>query len=315
MCGKGVATGANTEPIKVCYKCGDPNHLANSELCPEKKKLDGRNAGGHIYAVKDVDQAQGPNVVTAHVTEKEKSKKRLEDVPVICDFLEVFPDDLPGLPPSRQIEFKIDLVSGAAPVTRAPYRLAPSEMKELSKQLKELLEKGFISRARHLGSIPETDGQSDEKRSKLLNYHASIKAAPFEALYGRKCRSPVCWSEVGDSQLTGPELIRETTEKIIQIKNRLLTARSRQKSYADVRRKGWCLMWVDMVMLKVSPWKGVIHFEVPCGREPVEAEQNSLLLRFVGLTEEVQELYMGKRRLFHEEVSASISEQEARTWQ
>ncbi|GJR67835.1 putative reverse transcriptase domain-containing protein [Tanacetum coccineum] len=69
------------------------------------------------------------------------------------------------------------------------------------------------------------------------SYHASIKAAPFEALYGRKCRSPVCWSEVGDSQLTGPEMIRETTEKIVQIKNRLLTARSRQKSYADVRRK------------------------------------------------------------------------------
>ncbi|GJT54291.1 putative reverse transcriptase domain-containing protein [Tanacetum coccineum] len=68
-------------------------------------------------------------------------------------------------------------------------------------------------------------------------YHASIKAAPFEALYGRKCRSPVCWSEVGDSQLTSPELVRETTEMIVQIKNRLLTARSRQKSYADVRPK------------------------------------------------------------------------------
>nr|GFA67579.1 retrotransposon protein, putative, Ty3-gypsy subclass [Tanacetum cinerariifolium] len=65
------------------------------------------------------------------------------------------------------------------------------------------------------------------------SYHASIKAAPFEALYGRKCRSPVGWSEVGDSQLTGSELIRETNEKIAQIKNRLLTARSRQKSYAD----------------------------------------------------------------------------------
>ncbi|GJT95035.1 putative reverse transcriptase domain-containing protein [Tanacetum coccineum] len=258
-------------------------------LCPEKKKLDGRNASGHVYAVKNVDQAQGPNVVTgtfllnnryfnmlfdsgsdksfinaslihlfdneperisasyeveladgriastntvlkgctlnlvnhlfkidlmpielgafdviigmdwladndaviicgkkevhipiknrtlvvkgdsnssrlkviscikarkyiergchlflAHITEKEKSEKRLEDVPVICDFPEVFPDDLPGLPPSRQIEFKIDLVPGAAPVARAPYRLAPSEMKELSEQLKELLEKGFI---------------------------------------------------------------------------------------------------------------------------------------------------------------------------
>ncbi|GJT40075.1 putative reverse transcriptase domain-containing protein [Tanacetum coccineum] len=92
------------------------------------------------------------------------------------------------------------------------------------------------------------------------SYHASIKAAPFEALYGRKCRSPVCWSEVGDSQLTGPEMVRETTEKIVQIKNRLLTARSRQKSYADVRRKPMEFQVGDMVMLKVSPWKGVIRF-------------------------------------------------------
>ncbi|GKB98281.1 putative reverse transcriptase domain-containing protein [Tanacetum coccineum] len=59
------------------------------------------------------------------------------------------------------------------------------------------------------------------------SYHASIKAAPFEALYGRKCRSPVCWSEVGDAQLTGPEMIHETTEMIVQIKNRLLAACSR----------------------------------------------------------------------------------------
>ncbi|GKA14276.1 putative reverse transcriptase domain-containing protein [Tanacetum coccineum] len=92
------------------------------------------------------------------------------------------------------------------------------------------------------------------------SYHASIKAAPFEALNGRKCRLPICWSEVGDSQLTGPELIREATEKIVQIKNRLLTARSRQKSYADVRRKPMEFVVGDMVMLKVSPWKGVIRF-------------------------------------------------------
>nr|GEW44184.1 putative reverse transcriptase domain-containing protein [Tanacetum cinerariifolium] len=69
------------------------------------------------------------------------------------------------------------------------------------------------------------------------SYHTSIKAAPFEALYGRKCKSPVCQSEVGDAQLMGQELIRETTEMIVQIKNQLLAARSRQKSYADVRRK------------------------------------------------------------------------------
>nr|GEZ06107.1 putative reverse transcriptase domain-containing protein [Tanacetum cinerariifolium] len=61
------------------------------------------------------------------------------------------------------------------------------------------------------------------------SYHASIKAAPFEALYGRKCRSPICWAEVGDAQLTGPEMIQETTKKIVQIKQRLQAARDRQK--------------------------------------------------------------------------------------
>ncbi|GKE27148.1 hypothetical protein Tco_1442532, partial [Tanacetum coccineum] len=65
-------------------------------------------------------------------------------------------------------------------------------------------------------------------------YHAIIKAAPFEALYGRKCRSPVCWAEVGDVQLTGPEIIHETTEKIVQIRQCLQAARDRQRSYANL---------------------------------------------------------------------------------
>ncbi|GKG09052.1 reverse transcriptase domain-containing protein, partial [Tanacetum coccineum] len=64
------------------------------------------------------------------------------------------------------------------------------------------------------------------------SYHASIKAAPFEALYGRKCPSPVCWTEVGEAQILGPELFQETTEKIIQIKQRMQAAHDRQKSYA-----------------------------------------------------------------------------------
>ncbi|GJY43144.1 putative reverse transcriptase domain-containing protein [Tanacetum coccineum] len=93
-----------------------------------------------------------------------------------------------------------------------------------------------------------------------FGYHASIKAAPFEALYGRKCRSPVCWTEVGEAQILGPELIQETTEKIIQIKQRMQAARDRQKSYADLKRKPMEFQVGDKVMLKVSPWKGVVRF-------------------------------------------------------
>ncbi|GKB47249.1 putative reverse transcriptase domain-containing protein, partial [Tanacetum coccineum] len=91
---------------------------------------------------------KGFPIFLAHITAKEvedKSKeKRLEDVQIVQYFPEVFPEDLPGLPPTRQVEFQIDLVPGVAPVARAPYRLAPSEMKELSEQLKELSDKGFI---------------------------------------------------------------------------------------------------------------------------------------------------------------------------
>ncbi|GKA15507.1 putative reverse transcriptase domain-containing protein [Tanacetum coccineum] len=76
---------------------------------------------------------------------KDKSEeKQLEDVPIVRDFPEVFPEDLSGIPPARQVEFQVDLVSGVAPVARAPYRLAPSEMKELAEQLQELSDKGFI---------------------------------------------------------------------------------------------------------------------------------------------------------------------------
>ncbi|GJQ97497.1 putative reverse transcriptase domain-containing protein [Tanacetum coccineum] len=82
-------------------------------------------------------------------------------------------------------------------------------------------------------------------------YHASIKAAPFKALYGRKCRSPICWAEVRDVQLTGPEIIHETTKKIVQIRQRLQAARDRQRSYANVRRKPLEFQVRDRVMLKV----------------------------------------------------------------
>ncbi|GJU89379.1 hypothetical protein Tco_1301802 [Tanacetum coccineum] len=90
---------------------------------------------------------KGFPIFLAHITTKEvedkSEKKRLENVPIVQDFPKVFPEDLPGLPPTRQVEFQIDLVPGAAPVARAPYRLAPPRLKDLSEQLNELSDKAL----------------------------------------------------------------------------------------------------------------------------------------------------------------------------
>nr|GEU36561.1 reverse transcriptase domain-containing protein [Tanacetum cinerariifolium] len=112
-----------------------------------------------------------------------------------------------------------------------------------------------LTKSAHLLPIREND-----PLDKLASYHASIKAAPYEALYGRKCRSPVCWAKVGEAQLTGPELIQETTEKIVLIKQRIQAAQDRQKSYADLKQKPMEFEVGDRVMLRVLPWKGVVRF-------------------------------------------------------
>ncbi|KAA0040271.1 pol protein [Cucumis melo var. makuwa] len=93
------------------------------------------------------------------------------------------------------------------------------------------------------------------------SYQATIGMAPFEALYGKCCRSPVCWSEVGEQRLMGPELVQSTNEAIQKIRSRMHTAQSRQKSYADVRRKDLEFEVGDKVFLKVAPMRGVLRFE------------------------------------------------------
>ncbi|GKD16121.1 putative reverse transcriptase domain-containing protein, partial [Tanacetum coccineum] len=117
---------------------------------------------------------------------------------------------------------------------------------------------------------PQTDGHSE--RTIQTFYHSSVRCAPFEALYGRKYRSPIIWAEVGEGQLIGPELVQETTEKISQIKDRLKATRDRQKSHTDKRRKPLEFSVGDYVLLKVSPWKGVIRF----------GKNGKLVPRFVG---------------------------------
>ncbi|KAG8475394.1 hypothetical protein CXB51_031885 [Gossypium anomalum] len=92
------------------------------------------------------------------------------------------------------------------------------------------------------------------------SYQASIQMAPYEALYGRRCRSPTCWAELGERQVLGPELVTGTEDKIKVIRNRLMEAADLQKSYADLKRKDIEYAVGDMVFLKVSPWKKILRF-------------------------------------------------------
>ena len=92
------------------------------------------------------------------------------------------------------------------------------------------------------------------------SYQASIGMAPYAALYGWKCRTPVCWDEVGERKLAGPEIVQVTCDKIKVIRDILKIAQDRKKSYADNRRRDLDIEVWDMVFLRISPWKGVLRF-------------------------------------------------------
>ncbi|XP_065864137.1 uncharacterized protein [Euphorbia lathyris] len=102
--------------------------------------------------------------------------------------------------------------------------------------------------------------------------------APYEALYGRRCRTPLCWSEVGERQLLGPEIVQLTTEKVQIIQQKLKEAQDRQKSYADLKRRPIEYDVGDRVFLKVSPWKGLLRF----------GKKGKLSPRFIGPYEVVE---------------------------
>ena len=161
--------------------------------------------------------------------------------------------------------------------------------------------KGYGHTADHEYSFPPTDGLSikedyiqvleDMLRACVLDhkgsweehfplvefaynnsYQASIQMTPYEALYGKPCRSPICWTEVGESSINGPDLIRDTFEKVSLIRQCLLTAQSRQKSYADVRHRPLEFEVWDHVFLKVMLKRGVVRF----------GKRGKLSLRFMG---------------------------------
>nr|GEU94194.1 putative reverse transcriptase domain-containing protein [Tanacetum cinerariifolium] len=486
---------------RACYECGSTDHIKSA--CPRLNRVQGPRGNCPNQALANNEGqvriplldgkvlrviGERPNEKVRHLVSAKAKEQKQEELVVVRDFLEVFPDDLSGLPPSREIEFQIELAPGVMPVAKSPYRLAPSELEKLSGQLKELQDKGeeqenayqtlkdklcnapvlalldgseyfvvyydasglglgcvlmqrgkanvivdalskkervkpkrvratnmtlqssnkvripaaqkeacdesaglqkgadkmyydlrdrywwpgmkkdiavyegiamdFVTKlprtscghdtirvivdrltksahfvpmhedykmdrlarlylneivARHdvpilvisdldsrftsrfWQSMQEALGTRacvlDFKRSWDVHlslvefsynnsYHSSMKCTPFEALYGRKYRSLIMWAKVGEGQLIGPELVQETTEKISQIKDRLKAARDRQKSYADKRRKPLEFNVGDYVLLKVSPWKGVVHF----------GKKEKLTPRFVGPFEVIEKV-------------------------
>ncbi|GJR65287.1 reverse transcriptase domain-containing protein [Tanacetum coccineum] len=124
---------------------------------------------------------RGYQVFLSQVMEKKSDEKQLEDIPIVREFLEVFPKNLPGLPPVRQVEFQINLIPGAAPVARAPYRLAPSEMQELSDQLQELADRGFIRPSTSPWGAPVL---FVKKRWIFQNVDEDIPKTAFRTRYG-----------------------------------------------------------------------------------------------------------------------------------
>ena len=112
------------------------------------------------------------------------------------------------------------------------------------------------------------------------SYHSSIEMSPYEALYGKQCRTPLCWNETGERKLPGPEIVQTTVDKVNIIRARLKTAQDRQKSYADKRRKDLEFEVEDRVFLKLSPWKGVVRF----------GKQGKLSPRYIGPFEIVERI-------------------------
>ncbi|GJW77106.1 hypothetical protein Tco_0138788 [Tanacetum coccineum] len=237
--------------------------------------------------------AKGCQVFLAQISakkEEDKSEgKQLKNVPIIRDFSKVFPEDLPGLPPVRPVEFQIDLIPGAAPVARALYRLTPSYDEGIvgttARAFRQRLHKTQFLTLGSPGLVCQKEGWVIQDVHRLpqaktfvviVMLHTSVLEAQIEALkpknlenedvdgalYSRKCRSPVYWAKVGEAQLTGPEMKfhERQQRKIVLIKQRLQLLRKHKKSYADLKRKPMEFEVEDRVMLKVFTLERVVRF-------------------------------------------------------
>nr|GEU65542.1 putative reverse transcriptase domain-containing protein [Tanacetum cinerariifolium] len=257
-----------------CFECGAPGNFKRD--CPKLKNKDGGNvnAQGWVYAVGNAEKkgnaSRDPdsNVITdlfdtdIHQEGGRQAKgKQLKDVPIVRDLPEVFPEDLPGLPPAQPVEFHIDLIPGAAPIARAPYRLAPSEMKELTRY------EHYKFQVMPLG-LTNTHADKKEHEEHLK---AILELLKNEKLYAKflKCEF---WIPKGEKEENAFQLIKQKlcSAPILALpkgsEDFVVYCEASHKGLGAVlmqreKRKPMEFKVGDMVMLKVSPWKGVLRFD------------------------------------------------------
>ncbi|GKC15524.1 putative reverse transcriptase domain-containing protein [Tanacetum coccineum] len=238
------------------YKSKYSIHLGSEKMYQDMKKL---YWPSELLVQPEIPEWKWDNITMDFVTKLPKSSQGLDTIWVTVDRLtksahflpirETDPlDKLAKLTFQKALGTSLDMSTAYHPQTDGQSERTIQTLEDMLHACVIDFGKGWV---KHLPLVEFSYNNS---------YHASKKAAPYEALYGRKCRSPVCWAEVGEAQLTGPEMIQETTEKIVLIKQRIQAAQDRQKSYADLKRKPMEFKVGDMVMLKVSPWKGVVRF-------------------------------------------------------
>ncbi|GJZ52788.1 putative reverse transcriptase domain-containing protein [Tanacetum coccineum] len=215
-------------------------YVSKCLTCAKVKAEHQRQSG--LLVQPEMPQWKWDNIMMDFVTKLPKSSQGYDTIWVIVDRLTKSAIFIPmretdPLEKLARMYLKEVVTRHGIPVSiicdRDP-RFASNFWRSLQKALGTSLD---MSTTYHPQTEASGENHSNSRSYASCFYHASIKAAPFEALYGRKCRSPVCWAEVGEVQLTGPEIVQETTEKIIQVKQRMQAARDRQKSYADLKRK------------------------------------------------------------------------------
>ncbi|XP_070004302.1 uncharacterized protein [Nicotiana sylvestris] len=165
----------------------------------------------------------------AYIRDSSTEVPSMDSTPVVRKFPEVFPADLLGMPPNRDIDFCIDLAPGTQPISISPYRMTPPELKELKEQLQDFCQ-------------------------------LSIQLAPYEALYGRRFRSPVGWFKPGEARLLGTDVVQDAMDKVKIIQDRLRTMQSRQKSYAKRKVRDVSFTVGERVFFRVSLMKGIMRF-------------------------------------------------------